>query len=274
MFAERDLDWLFALLRDAADKEILPRFRRLEPSAIRQKTSIVDLVTDADAEAERMITAALRARYPQALIVGEEACSDDPSLLDGLAEAELAFTLDPVDGTFNFASGVPLFGVMLGVVQRGETVAGLIYDPFARDCAIAVKGAGAWFLREDGHSSPAKVAAARPVAEMTGAVGWYYTEEPIRSLLAKNQAKMLAAVNYRAAAHEYRAMVGGHIHFVFYNKLMPWDHLPGSLIHAEAGGHGALLDGSAYGAGIVSGGLLLAPDRASWDELRRDLWAA
>lgn len=149
----------------------------------------------------------------------------------------------------------------------------MIYDPFARDCAVAVRGGGARFVREDGVSSPAKVAAPRPIAEMTGAVGWQYTNEPMRSLLAKNQAKSMAVVNYRAAAHEYRAMAGGHIHFVFYNKLMPWDHLPGALIHAEAGGYGALLDGSAYRAGILSGGLLFAPDRASWDELRRELWA-
>ena len=206
-------------------------------------------------------------------MVGEEACEKDRSKLADLPKASSAFTLDPVDGTFNFASGVPLFGVMLAVLRRGETVAGLIYDPFARDCAVAVKGAGARFVREDGVSSPAKVAAARPIAEMTGAVGWQYTEEPMRSLLARNQAKSMAGVNYRAAAHEYRAMAGGHIHFAFFNKLMPWDHLPGSLIHAEAGGYGALLDGTAYRVGILSGGLLFAPDRACWDELRRELWA-
>ncbi|TIT59849.1 MAG: inositol monophosphatase, partial [Mesorhizobium sp.] len=113
------IDWLAKLLSDAAIAEIMPRFRRLDEGEVRQKTSAADLVTEADVNAERLITVRLRERYPQAMIVGEEACSDDTALLQGLGEADLAFVIDPVDGTFNFASGVPLFGVMLGVVVKG-----------------------------------------------------------------------------------------------------------------------------------------------------------
>ncbi len=68
-------------------------------------------------------------------------------------------------------------------------------------------------------------------------------------------------------------MASGHAHFIVYNKLMPWDHLAGCLIHAEAGGYSARFDGSAYRPGHLDGGLLVAPDRASWNELRKVLWA-
>ena len=132
-FDDKSVDWLAALLAEAATTEIMPRWRRLSATDIRQKTSATDLVTEADVNAERLITARLKERFPDALVVGEEAHSADPSVLNGLGEADLAFVIDPVDGTFNFAAGMPLFGVMLAVVVKGETVAGIIHDPLGKD---------------------------------------------------------------------------------------------------------------------------------------------
>lgn len=272
MFDSREINWLADLLSTTADSEILPRFRRLDSSDIRQKTSAADLVTEADVLSEKVITAALRERFPQAMIVGEEACSDNPALLDGLSTADLAFTIDPVDGTFNFASGVPLFGVMLSVNIKGETVAGLIYDPMGRDWLIGVKGAGSYIRREDGSEHKVHVAKAPPLEEMTGSVSWQYLPEPDRSLVAGNQAKFLSHLGYRCAAHEYRVIATGSAHFAVYNKLMPWDHLPGNLIQQEAGGYTARLDGSAYKPGHVDGGLIIAPDKDSWHAIKQVLW--
>ena len=158
----------------------MPRFRRLGAGDVRQKTSAADLVTEADVNAERVITAAIAARYPQALIVGEEACELDAALLPRLGGADLAFVVDPVDGTFNFASGVPLFGVMLAVVQDGETVAGIIHDPIGKDFLIGARGAGSHIVTADGAGAPVSVAAPVPMSEMTGAVSWQY--RPSRSV--------------------------------------------------------------------------------------------
>src|SRR3954471_7674190 len=97
-FDDSAIDWLADLLSDAAVAEIMPRFRRLGAGDVRQKTSAADLVTEADVNAERVITAALAARYPSALIVGEEASEVDHTLLPRLGGAELAFVIDPVDG--------------------------------------------------------------------------------------------------------------------------------------------------------------------------------
>ena len=66
-FDDRAIDWLAELLADAARAEIMPRFRRLGEGDIRQKTSAADLVTEADVNAERLITARLRERYPTAM---------------------------------------------------------------------------------------------------------------------------------------------------------------------------------------------------------------
>lgn len=271
-FDETEIGRLADLLAEAARTEIMPRFRRLNGSDIRQKTSAADLVTEADINAEHFLTARLRELYPDALIVGEEACSDNPALLDGLGDTDLAFTIDPVDGTFNFASGVPLFGVMLAVVAKGETIAGIIHDPVGKDWIMAVKGSGAYIRHAGDTISRVQVAQPGDIAQMTGAVSWQYVTEPMRSRLARNHTKFLSQIGYRCAAHEYHILASGGAHFALYNKLMPWDHLPGALIHREAGGYSARWDGSPYLPSHVGGGLLAAPNRESWNAIHAALF--
>lgn len=271
-FDDSQIDSLADLLAEAAVAEIMPRFRRLDRTMIRRKTSRADLVTEGDVAAEKMITARLRERYPEALVIGEEAVSADESLLDGLAGAETAFVIDPIDGTFNFAAGLPLFGVMLAVVVRGETVAGIIHDPVGGDWILAGRGTGAFIRGRDGTLTPVHVAEPVDVCEMTGSVSWQSLEQPERSRIAANHAKCLAPMNFKCAAHEYRILCEGAADFACYTKLMPWDHLAGVLIHAEAGGHAAKLDGTPYRPGDTEGVLIAAPDRESWQALKRALW--
>jgi fructose-1,6-bisphosphatase/inositol monophosphatase family enzyme len=272
-FDDKAVDWLIALLGEAASTEIMPRWRRLGAGDVRQKTSATDLVTEADVNAEHFVTARLRERFPDAVVLGEEAQAENPSLLDGYADADLAFVLDPVDGTLNFASGLPLFGVMLAAVVRGETVFGAIYDPIGKDCLLALRGAGAHIRHGDGHMERCRVASPLPISEMSGVVSWPYMPEPERSLLLNNLGRFKGGFNLRCAAHEYRLLATGHGHFAAYSKLMPWDHLPGVLIHAEAGGYSAHFDGSPYRARDIDGGVLAAPDRESWHDIKAALWA-
>ncbi len=256
------------ILRDAARAEILPRFRSLATTTVRQKTSHLDLVTDADVAAEAWIAEALAKAFPGAVVVGEEAASRDPKVLDGLAYADLAFVVDPVDGTKNFSCGLPLFGVMAAVLQRGTVVAGVIHDPIVDNCAMGLAGEGAWIERPDGQRTGLRVAAPRPLAEMLGIVSWLFMTEPLRSTVTANLSRVAGAIDYRTAAHEYRLVAGGHYDFVLFGKLAPWDHLAGCLIHREAGGYSACLDGKPYGVASRAQGLLCAPDEATWKLLR------
>jgi fructose-1,6-bisphosphatase/inositol monophosphatase family enzyme len=262
------------LLRDASRAEILPRFRRLAQGAVRTKSGPLDLVTDADEAAERVIEAGLTRMFPGCVVVGEEACEADPAVLDRLADAELAFVVDPVDGTANFAAGVPLFGCMAAAVVKGEVVAGWIHDPLGDDTAIALRGEGAWLADGQGrHMTDLRVAAPAPVDRMVAALSWVYLPEPLRGRVTARMPRLAATVGYRCSAHEYRLVAGGHAHALLYNRLMPWDHLPGWLIHREAGGYAARFDGSEYRPAHRDGGLICAPDRDSWEALRQALLA-
>ena len=261
------------VLRNAAKAEIVPRFRRLDSSAIRQKSEAIDLVTEADEAAERAIKAEVSRRWPEALFVGEESVAADESLLDELDRADLAVVVDPVDGTANFAAGLPLFATMAAVVSRGETVAGIIYDPMGDDWVMAEKGAGAWLKRPDGEAVRLKAAPPVALGDMVGMASTSFIPKPIRAEVMGNMAKLRIVGCYRCACHEYRAFAAGYLHYLMYNKLMPWDHLAGALITQETGAYVARFDGSPYRPEHVDGGLLVASDRDSWETLRREVFA-
>ncbi|MCA1442419.1 inositol monophosphatase family protein [Ensifer sp. IC4062] len=267
-----DIAALANLLQEAAVKEILPRFRNLGSGDVRMKSEAIDLVTEGDEAAERLIKARIDAIAPGAVFIGEESVAAEPVLLDKLADADLAIVVDPIDGTFNFAAGLPLFGVMASVVAKGETVAGIIYDPLGNDWVIAERGAGAWLCRPDGSQEKLAVTAGVPLEAMVGGASTAFYKEDDRRIVMGNLAKVRIATSYRCAAHEYRIFAGGHLHFLMYQKLMPWDHLAGTLIAEEAGAYAARFDGSRYLPAHTNGGLLLATDKESWDALRREVF--
>ena len=267
------VDWahVVQILRAAARQEILPRFRKLQPSAIRAKTGPNDLVTEADEAAETVITAALQQHFPGCVVVGEEATAANPALLDQLATAELAFVVDPIDGTANFVAGLPLFGVMAAAVSRGAVIAAAIHDPIGDDTAVALRGQGAWMEAADGGKAPLRVAVPRPPVEMTGCISWRYMAPPIQQVVVRNMVQLAGVADYRCAAHQYRILAAGHCDYLVFNRLMPWDHLPGWLLHQEAGGYAAHFDGSPYRPGALTGGLICTPDAASFTALRATL---
>lgn len=264
-FRDSDLFDILDLVRTAGQREILPRFRRFDAPDIVEKKSSIDLVTDADLKTEAYLTAELLKRWPEALVVGEEACESNPALVSALPDADLAFVIDPVDGTFNFQAGLPVFGTNLAVVKRGETIAALIHDCVLADTLVASKGAGARWLRADGTEAAIRVAAATELSMMVGTISINDIGEEERRRIAGNLAQTKMAFAYNCSAYEYWLVATGKVHFIGHHKLMPWDHLAGVLLHEEAGGVTRRFDGSPYLPGQTTGGILSAPDADSWE---------
>ncbi len=269
-FTEADLGTLAALLRDAGRSEVMPRFRDLGQDGVRTKSGPLDLVTDADEAAERLITAGLHARFPGCLVVGEEATAADPGLPARIGGAALSFVVDPIDGTANYAAGMPLFAVMGAALRGGQVVGAAIHDPVTDETFLARAGGGAWCRAASGARALA-VSAPAPFGAMTGTVSWRFLPEPRRSLTLRGALGLAGLWDFRCAGHQYRLLAAGQMHFSFYNRLLPWDHAPGWLIHREAGGYSARFDGSAYTPLEHGGGLICAPDRASWNALHEAL---
>lgn len=260
------------IVRTVARTEIMPLFRNVLAADIRQKAGPLDLVTIADERAEAGIAEALERYFPGCLVIGEEAASANPGLLGQLRGAELAFVVDPVDGTSNFVAGLPLFGVIVAALRRGEVAAAVIHDPVGDDTALALRGEGAWMEAMGGGQTVLRVAKPAPAASMTGAVSWRYMPEPVRTDVCRRLPRLAAAWDYRCAAHQYRMIAAGHCHYVVFQRLMPWDHAAGWLLHREAGGWSARFDGSEYDATETTGGLICAPDQESWSAVHAALF--
>lgn len=270
-FTREEMRRIGSILAEVAQVEVMPRFRNLPEAAVRAKTSPLDLVTDADEAAERLISARLSKLYPGAVMIGEEASSRNPALLNMLVDAELAFLIDPIDGTSNYVAGLPLFGMMVAACHRGDVIAGIIYDPIGRDSAIAIRAEGAWMEYENGQQSVLQVAQPIPPEEMIAMIASGALAEPLRTTVNSNLARMGSTLSLRCAAHEYRTLAAGHCHVALYNQLTAWDHAAGWLLHREAGGYAARFDGTPYKPTHRSGGLLYAPDAGSWHAARKAL---
>lgn len=263
-FASSHVDALCDLLARVGKEELLPRFRAQKPNPVYEKTSSFDIFSEADRAAERRIGEGLAAMFPGASIVGEESTGNDPDAIAKLGHAETAFLIDPIDGTKNFTSGLPLFGTMIAGLSRGEIVLAAIHDPICGETAIALRGEGAWMRRAEGEDLRLRVSPPCAPERMHVVAGTNFLPPELVPVVRKNLPKFAMNFWLRCAAHEYRLAAAGHCDLLAYNKLMPWDHAAGWLLHREAGGYSAHFDGSAYAPTHTAGGLICAPDRESW----------
>jgi fructose-1,6-bisphosphatase/inositol monophosphatase family enzyme len=243
-----DIAKVSAIIREVAEAEILSRFKTLRRDQIREKKPN-QLVTEADTEAERVLSRRLRELLP-GTVVGEEGVEGDASVLSSLAQTGVVWVIDPVDGTANFANNNPRFAVIVALVIDGVTQVGWIHDPVPNRTVIAERGQGAW---RDG--TRLKVAAEVPLAQMTGSI----------KKKGRVAEQVLHVARRGSAAHDYLDLATGRQHFAHFRRLMPWDHAAGVLIHQESGGYALMLDGSTYNPILhADGQLLLTPGEASW----------
>ncbi len=255
-----------AMQQVAAD-EILPRFAALDDLQVTEK-SPGELVTDADREAELVLSPKLKALLDLP-VVGEEATSANPNLVEQIESSPAVWLVDPVDGTANFIDGSPEFAVMVALVEDGETTASWILRPIppnaevgGRDdattgmsMASAIKGQGA---RIDGQ--PVRLSPPSDhLDQLHGIVKRRFLPPGIRATVDRGADSFASTSEGSGAAGiDYPAMVNGDADFILYWRTLPWDHAPGSLFVEEAHGQVARLDGSPYRPGHTSGGLLIA----------------
>ena len=259
---------LIEIVRRAARDEILPRFRNLPVGGIDTKTSETDLVTIADRAAEARIGDEARQLIPGAQIVGEEAVGGDRSLLDRIGSAELCVIIDPIDGTWNYVKGLPLFGVMVAIVEERQTRFGLLYDPITDSWIQATAQKGARYQSHTGEKRILSVGNSG-LPGTTGFIPLYLFSKETQQKLAPRLPMLDRASSLRCSCHEYWLLSEGAVDFGISGQLNPWDHAAGELIYREAGGFSAMMeDGSAYDASKTSGQLLVARNRHCWSKVR------
>lgn len=243
------------LLEDAAERVIMPRFQALAEGDIEEKTP-GELVTVADREAEVLLSEALSRLLPGSRVVGEEACSAKPALLQGLGEG-LVWIVDPIDGTANYARGAEPFGTIIALARDGEVLGGWIYAPVSRTLHFAFASEGA-FKRVDGGTQAFRVSDReehrRPVATL-GTL--YMTGEEAEAVTSAALERFHIEPVPRCAAAHYPRLCDGTYQLALFRRTLPWDHAAGALLLSEAGGRVTRWDGSPYrfhdeGTGIIA----------------------
>ena len=235
------------LIRSVAAKVISPRFRALAEGDVMEKRP-GDLVTVADHESEELITGALLSAHPDAVVLGEEAFAADPALLDRFRSADHAFTVDPVDGTKNFVHGNPDHAVMVSEIRGGTVVRGWIWQPAHEDAWVAERGAGVFRNGERVHRQPVIDRAPQGATSQ-----WSRRGESLGGLPA-------LVGTWACCGVDYPRLLDGSIDYLLYAHSSFWDHLPGTLMLAEAGGAFGRLDGGGYDVHSRPGPLVAASD--------------
>ena len=259
-----DIDRVSAIIAEVAAQEIMPRHAKLAAGDVREKGP-GDLVTIADEAAEHSLSPQLMALLPGSCVLGEEGAARSPDLLQRLAGDAPVWVIDPIDGTSNFAAGEGDFGVMVALVRHDAVLAGWIYDPRKHEMLTADIGGGAWLGAKRLH-------VAKPPSDpatLSGVLlaGFFGNRELGKQVQARRE-RLTTLKSRRCAASEYRRLAEGEMHFALFTKLMPWDHCPGVLIHAEAGGYNSYVEGGRYKPSATkASALMLAPDAASWQQL-------
>lgn len=228
------LHQLEQLIPDLAREHILKQFNHTGYS-FKQDGSVV---TEADTAMQQAVVDALHKHWPQCPLLGEEmAAAEQQSMLD--ADDAGLWVLDPLDGTRNFASGIPIFSTALAFISQGEVQLGLIYDPVRNECFSAIKGQGAWLNRAPLKLDDARTALNQCIAQVD------------MKRLPESMAVKIAALhpyasqrNFGSGALDWCWLAAGRSQLYVHGGQNLWDYLAGQLIFREAGGFAQSFDGA------------------------------
>jgi len=216
------------------------------------KYSIKDIVTEYDKQAQAAIESIVRRQFPSHSFLGEEdvdpgAAASQRALERILQSTETGYVwiCDPIDGTANFAAGLPLCAVTMGVAYKGTPVVGIIYDPHRDEMFSAVKGRGATLNGTPIQVSPMVREAKDALINAGCPADPNAFETSMRGVLALNgKSRGLRIVACSALTTAWIACGRLAAHFGY--DLSSWDLVAGALLIQEAGGTVTDLDGSPY----------------------------
>ncbi len=264
-----DIDAVSDIVREATATAILPHFQSLSEHDIDEK-SPGETVTIADRQAEDVITTRLAELLPGVPVVGEEAVASDPDLMDALRTEPLAWLVDPLDGTSNFARGEPHWATLVALVKNGETVISWTYRHGDQGMYVAELGSGAWRNGERLSTDTSRTA----IQDLRGAVLTRFLTPEEREMMQPRLGRFAqVTAGFSCAGYEYPAIVEGEQEFALFQRLMPWDHAAGCLLLTEAGGVAQHPDGTPFRPDHANRrGLLLANSPDVWCSVRTTLY--
>ncbi len=231
-----DISVVKQLVIEAGREELLPRFQQTSFS-YKQDGSIV---TEADISVQNRLQQALNNHFPGIPLLGEEMTEHEQTAI--IAHEKSRFwCLDPLDGTSNFASGIPFFSISLALIENGQPQAAITYDPARQECFIAARGGGA-FLNETRLDSTQT--AHDTLRRCTAIIDFKRLPAKLAERLAIN-APYSSQRSFGSVALDWAWLAAGRGQVYLHGKQKLWDYAAGWLILNEAGGCSSTLQGEA-----------------------------
>ncbi len=229
---DEDLSYIAGLVRQAADEELVSRFCHVGATTKADGS----VLTEADLVMQQRLASELAGRWPEIPLLGEEMSDTQHQALLRRSGRRL-WCLDPLDGTANFASGIPFFGVSLALLDTDGAELGVVYDPTRGECFTARRGVGAWLNGQPLRTNP----------------GPDRLHEAIAVVDLKRLPRMLACRlaceppfrsqrSFGSVALDWCWLAAGRYQLYLHGGQKLWDYAAGELIALEAGAEGGHLD--------------------------------
>ena len=235
---------------ETAGKMLVERFGQVRQISYKGRGNIV---TEVDREVEEEVFTILRREYPDMGMLGEESSGDPASSTVGLGPGSgYVWIVDPLDGTRNYASGIPFFSNVVGLALDGEALLGVNYDPLLGEMFHAERGKGAYL-----NDEPIDVSERSSIADSILGMDLSYNNDGAVNGLnvilsiwpgmqtARIKGSSALGISYAAA---------GRTDLYFHHQLEPWDQVAGLVLVEEAGG--IITDRTGKRAGLRSDGLI------------------
>lgn len=252
-FALPDLGVLTEIVRRAAREELLPRFTRVT----QQHKADGSILTEADLAIDARLRTALQQAWPEIAFLSEEMESAEQQALLARSDRPL-WCLDPLDGTSNFAAGIPYFGVSLALICDGQVELGLIYDPNRDECFSSRRGAGAWLNGARLQTAPIDL----PLQHCIALIDLKRLTPALRQRLIETP-PYHSQRNFGSCALEWAWLAAGRGQLYLHGGQKLWDFAAGTRLLTEASGNSYTLNGEAvFVARLEARSAVASPDPA------------
>lgn len=244
-----------------AEEEILPRFERTTID-FKHDGSII---TETDLAVQQRIQTLLAELTPDIPLLGEEMPAQQQAELIA-SHPQGLWCLDPLDGTSNYANGIPFFAISLALLKNNRAIFGLVYDPMRREYFWAAEGGGAWLndrrLQCNDDSKTLK--------QSIAVVDFKRLAKPLSAKLAQDP-PFASQRSFGSVALDWCWLAANRYHVYLHGQQKAWDYAAGCLILREAGGHSATLTGERVDDGSLAPRSAVAANSqrlfAQWQEL-------
>ncbi|MDH5387755.1 MAG: inositol monophosphatase family protein [Gammaproteobacteria bacterium] len=255
-FTKNDQEQLQRIVKRAAIEELLPGFGKRE-FTYKEDHSVI---TKADLAMQARLESELTEVWPNIAIVGEEMTdAEQQAVIDS---GQAYWCIDPLDGTNNYAAGIPMFAVSVALIINGESVQGLIYDPTRDEMFTACKGEGA-FLNEKKLDV---VTSTRHAKRIIAEIELKRLPEELIMRLIKEQ-PYGSQRNSGSSAIDWCWAAAGRFDIYLHGGQKLWDYAAGHLIFSEVGGRSVSLDGeSVFRGKLETRSVLASLDTTLFDD--------